>query len=284
MLHLSPPCQFFSPAHTRDAAHDDENIFALFGCSTLIDTVRPRLATVEQTFGITWDKHSEYYHALVGMFTQFGYSVRWKVVKLKDWGLAQDRKRLIMIAAAPGEVLPTFPPSTHGPNLKSYNTIGKALSMVKQRDPLHNLTTVKWHQPPRRPFDADRLADTITTGGSTSYHPSGERNYTIREYACLQGFPNCHRFLGTKTQIIKQIGNAFAPNTVEVLYRHLMKSLLDSDGISDRGVDVEVVNLEPDVMIVDDDSLYGATAVGSGNEYVDLEMPRGNQATMIDLT
>ncbi|CEJ91253.1 hypothetical protein VHEMI06977 [[Torrubiella] hemipterigena] len=218
------------------------------------------------------------------MFTQFGYSVRWKVVKLKDWGLAQDRKRLIMIAAAPGEILPIFPPSTHGPGLKHYNTIGEALSMVKQRDPLHNLTTVKWHHPPRRPFDADRLADTITTGGSASYHPSGQRNYTMREYACLQGFPNCHRFLGTKTQIIKQIGNAFAPNTVEVLYRHLMKSLLDSDGISDHAVHVEVVDLEPDVLIVDDDSFYRTTVDGSGNEYVDLEMQRGNQVAMIDLT
>lgn len=288
MLHLSPPCQFFSPAHTRAAAHDDDNIFALFGCCTIIDKVRPRLVTLEQTFGITWDKHTEYYNALVGMFTQFDYSVRWKVVHLKDWGLAQDRKRLIMIAAAPGEQLPTFPPATHGNGtggLKPYNTIGKAIANIRRRDPLHNLDTVKLHHPPRQPLDPNRLADTITTSGSTSYHPSGERNYTLREFACLQGFPTCHRFVGTKTQITKQIGNAFAPNTVEVLYRHLMQSLLESDGHSCDERDMDVIDIEPDVLIIGDDDFDGMTMISSTDELVDLDMQeQDDQISFVDLT
>lgn len=236
VLHLSPPCQFFSPAHTHQSVHDDDNIFALFGCSTLINKLRPRLITLEQTFGITHERHNVYLRALIGDYTQMGYSVRWKVVRLCTWGLAQDRKRLIILAAAPGEKLPPFPRATHSENgaggLKPFVTIQRAISSIRLGDDLHDLESVKYFRPRRAPLDANKLAGTITTGGSEVYHPDGTRDFTLREYASLQGFPKYHKFRGTKTGIRKQIGNAFPSNTVYVLYRHLEAWLLHQDGMA----------------------------------------------------
>ncbi|KAL7928481.1 S-adenosyl-L-methionine-dependent methyltransferase [Trichoderma chlorosporum] len=233
VLHLSPPCQYFSPAHTRECAHDDTNIFALFGCHELINKLRPRLVTLEQTFGITHERHHQYLRALIGDYTQLGYSVRWKVVRLCTWGLAQDRKRLIILAAAPGEKLPPFPEPTHSENgvggLEPYTSIRKAISSIRVGDDLHNLDNVKYYRPRRAPLDLDRLAGTITTGGSEVYYPDGTRDFTLREYASIQGFPKYHKFIGTKTCIRKQIGNAFPSNTVRVLYRHLENWLLEQD-------------------------------------------------------
>lgn len=253
VLHLSPPCQYFSPAHTREAAHDDENIFSLFGCNELINKIRPRLITVEQTFGIVRDRHRLYLQTLIGDFTQFGYSVRWKVVRLCTWGSAQDRKRLIMIAAAPGEVLPPFPYATHSERgvggLEPFTTIRRAIGGIRRGDDLHDLRDTKHYNPRKPPLDADRLSGTITTGGSEAYYPDGTRDYTLREYACLQGFPKHHRFIGNKTRVKKQIGNAFPPNTVQVLYKHLEEWMLKEDGMTlDRG------SADNFVIIDDDDS------------------------------
>lgn len=236
VLHLSPPCQYFSPAHTHQSVHDDTNIFALFGCHSLIDKLRPRLITLEQTFGITHERHHQYLRALIGDYTQLGYSVRWKVVRLCTWGLAQDRKRLIILAAAPGEKLPPFPQPTHSENgadgLEPLTTIRKAIASIRVGDDLHNLDNVKYFRPRRAPLDPDRLAGTITTGGNDVYYPDGTRDFTIREYACIQGFPRYHKFIGTKTCIRKQIGNAFPSNTVRVLYQHLENWLLQQDGMA----------------------------------------------------
>ncbi|CAH0017034.1 unnamed protein product [Clonostachys rhizophaga] len=235
-LHLSPPCQFFSPAHTRESVHDDTNIFALFSCGSLIDKVRPRIVTVEQTFGITHDRHRMYLCTLINDFTQYGYSVRWKIVKLCTWGSAQDRKRLIMIAAAPGERLPPYPDALYSENgaggLKPFVTIREALQGIRQSDPLHDTSTVKHFEPPRPSYNPDRLAGTLTTSGSDSCYPDGTRDFTLREFACLQGFPWYHRFRGTRTSIKRQIGNAFPPNTVMVLYQHLESWLLKQDGMT----------------------------------------------------
>ncbi|MCY7287609.1 MAG: DNA cytosine methyltransferase, partial [Cryobacterium sp.] len=39
-------------------------------------------------------------------------------------------------------------------------------------------------------------------------HPSADRAITHFEAAVLQGFPHDHKFVGSKTAIAKQIGNA----------------------------------------------------------------------------
>jgi DNA (cytosine-5)-methyltransferase 1 len=236
VLHLSPPCQFFSPAHTRNTAHDDDHIFALLGGNALVSKTRPRLVTLEQTFGITFKRHTVYLGALIGDLTQFGYSVRWRVVRLATWGSAQDRKRLIVIAAAPGEKLPPFPPPTHANQgsggLRPLRTIRDAIADIPPGDELHNLERVKRYAPTKAPYDANRPSLTITTASTNAYHPDGSRDFTLREYASLQGFPIHHRFHGNRSEVKRQIGNAFPPDTVEVLYRHLKAWLEVQDRVA----------------------------------------------------
>ncbi|KAF2971678.1 hypothetical protein GQX73_g1842 [Xylaria multiplex] len=86
VLHLSPPCQYWSPAHTVVGVNDGANIKALSACHELINKLRPRLFTLEQTYGILHPKFEFYFNRLVHGFTQYNYSVRWKIVNLVDWG------------------------------------------------------------------------------------------------------------------------------------------------------------------------------------------------------
>ncbi|GAO15965.1 hypothetical protein UVI_02055450 [Ustilaginoidea virens] len=238
VLHLSPPCQYFSPAHTRPSQSDEQNIDALTCCSALINNLRPRLVTVEQTFGLTFRRHREYLNSLIGDLTSFGFSVRWKVVDLRLWGSVQSRKRLIIIAAGPGERLPLFPSATHSNNnnlhdgLIPYTTIRKALEKIQHGDELHDLSSTKRFHPRRTPLSFDAQVGTICTGGNDFYYPDGSREYTLREYACLQGFPISHVFRGTKGTVKRHIGNAFPPNTVKILYKHLERCLLRQDRVA----------------------------------------------------
>ena len=100
ILHLSPPCQPYSPAHTVVGKDDDRNTASLFAVTMLLKRTRPRVVTVENTFGLE-RRHFLYMNALVNLFTCVGveYSIRWKIVNLKDFGGPQSRKRLIVIAS-----------------------------------------------------------------------------------------------------------------------------------------------------------------------------------------
>jgi DNA (cytosine-5)-methyltransferase 1 len=111
ILHLSPPCQVWSPVHTVPGRDDEQNFTSLFACEEVLKKARPRIVTLEQTFGILHPKFSHAFNALIQTFTFYGYSISWQLVELQRWGLPQRRHRLIILAA--GYVFPYFHLQSH---------------------------------------------------------------------------------------------------------------------------------------------------------------------------
>lgn len=111
VVHLSPPCQPHSPAHTIAGKDDDRNEASLFCVRQCLEAARPRIVTLEQTDGIL--NREEWFRSLVMMFTDLGFSLSWKVLHGVEYGVPQKRKRLFLLAAR--FVLPFpqafFPPS-----------------------------------------------------------------------------------------------------------------------------------------------------------------------------
>ena len=100
ICHMSPPCQFFSPLHTSDGKDDDMNTASLFAIEGLLKKAKPRVVTLEETAGIVRiGSHKDYFNAVINMFTSQGFSVRCKVLSCADFGISQQRKRLVIIAS-----------------------------------------------------------------------------------------------------------------------------------------------------------------------------------------
>jgi DNA (cytosine-5)-methyltransferase 1 len=77
----------------------------------------------------------------------------------------------------------------------------------------------------------------MTCSGGQNYHPSGKRDLTLREYATLQGFPDCHVFKGSYVK--KQIGNAVPPCVAKVLFESIKKDLDAVDGVKEAAFLIE---------------------------------------------
>ena len=100
ILHLSPPCQIFSPAHTRPGRNDESNGASFLATEELIKKARPRIVTLEETFGLTRTLDNLlWFNAMIQVLTKLGFSVRWKVFDLQEYGLPQPRRRLFLIAS-----------------------------------------------------------------------------------------------------------------------------------------------------------------------------------------
>lgn len=61
-------------------------------------------------------------------------------------------------------------------------------------------------------------------------HPEQDRPITHREAARLMGFPDDFRFIGSKTEIARQIGNAVPPPLAGAI-AHSVKAALDADAV-----------------------------------------------------
>lgn len=277
ILHLSPPCQVWSPAHTVPGRNDEINEAILFSCGPVLRKLKPRLFTLEQTFGILHDRFSQYFSRLMADFTECGYSTRWAVLNLATFGVPQPRKRLIILGAGPGESLPDFPKPTHSldgrtrPGFKPLVTVRQAL------EPLcNNVHSGIDHQPvplriPKPPWDPDRiLNNTITcNGGRDNYHWDGTREFTIAEFALLQGFPLEHIFVGSKTDKKRQIGNAFPPKVVKTFYEHLIGWLDQTDGIRNRPKGLPPPGAVVYDLEIEDLASGGIKSIGSGSSLDD---------------
>lgn len=230
VLHISPPCQFFSPAHTREGKLDEQNTASQTAIQELIERCKPRVVVVEQTAGLFQaEKHRPWFNALINIFTSKGFSIRWKVLHCADYGVPQSRRRLFIIASCPGEPLPPFPSPTHSKTeadgLKPWVTINSAINNIPAEWPDHEIDACIPRREEAR--SGNELCRTICTGGDGIIHPSGRRDFTDRELANLQTFPLCHKF-GWK-EVRKQIGNAVPPLMGKAILDCVIKSMRDFD-------------------------------------------------------
>ena len=259
IAHFSPPCQVFSKCHTTAGQNDDANYAASFCIAELLEKLKPRVVTMENTSGLSSD-HKEVMIAILNQFVRQGYSISWGILNAADYGVPQVRKRLILIGTACvpsiqscyrspsfdltciriGEAPLQLPRPTHAQHGTAsrprWTTIRDAIYALPANAMNHQPSPrPKGHWPkPRRSWDTQ--ARTITTVGGTSYHPSGDRHFTPRELACLQTFPIDHRFANyfagrrvADCHIKRQVGNAVPPAMFSHLYRWVAEHLAKTD-------------------------------------------------------
>jgi DNA (cytosine-5)-methyltransferase 1 len=229
VLHISFPCQPHSPVHTVEGRNDMDNIATGYSVVPILRKSKPRIVTFEQTSGIVTHNGGVHFRAMIHQITDAGYSLRWKICNLAEYGNVQPRKRLIIIAACPGEILPPFPEPTHGLGLGKlpFVTVHDVLSRILNTEVPHNMRY--FTRKNVQPYDARKpLQHCITCDGATP-HPSGKRTFTLFELAALQGFLPTHQFFGTATDIRKQIGNAVPSMFAKALFERITQSLQESD-------------------------------------------------------
>ncbi|KAH7116783.1 S-adenosyl-L-methionine-dependent methyltransferase [Dendryphion nanum] len=237
ILHLSPPCCYWSPAHTNVGQNDQANFEAIYTVGPILRKVKPRVATLEQTFGLlTSVEHQKNFKLLMYDMLNAGYDVRYKIANMAEYGLPQRRKRLLIIAARRGTPLPPFPKPTHGDagsGLKRFTSVYDALLPIRCSIASGTATHDEYHQPKQMnhtnkdPYDPHNsmLPGCITTGGGGNYHYSGHRRYTAREMSLFQSFSLTYIFTGSNTEALKQIGNAFPPIMAESMYCVIAQTL-----------------------------------------------------------
>lgn len=231
-----PPCQPFSVIGYQRGPRDPRD-----GIPTLLDAVeryRPKLAMIENVRGLLYRNRS-YLDAVVKELERFGYKVDCRLLRATDFGVPQNRERVVIVASESRFDWPekmVAKPVTAGVALGELALAappdGKYLTASQDRYIGVYEQKSKCVRP--RDLHLDRPARTLTCrnlGASTSdmqrikLSDGRRRMLTSREGARLQSFPDWFRFVGKDYSVAKQIGNAVPPLMAHALAIQIMKSL-----------------------------------------------------------
>ena len=236
------PCQAFSLAGQRKGFADDYKGMSrgtlFFDVARICSEHKPKVIFCENVKGLTIHDKGRTFKIIVNTLREIGYTVFYKVLNSKDFGVPQNRERIYIAAfrndTAPGEFI--FPASTD--DTKRIKDILEEKS-VSARYYLSDcyLETLKKHKARHEAKgngfgyevrSLDDIAGAIVCGGmgrernlivdkrQTDLTPvthikgkineEGIRKMTPREWARLQGFPDNYTLPLADVHLYKQLG------------------------------------------------------------------------------
>ena len=244
------PCQGYSQGGRRSDSDPINYLYREF--DRALRAIRPLAFVVENVDGMRFIQNKPLLNAQLVRFRSAGYRVTWQAVDAKSYGLAQDRKRVLLVGIRTSENKTfKFPTATHGaaPGLQPLATMRNVIWHLRKAPPgSYNAEPMHWYYLSRnrwRGWD-DQARCVVAHWRHVGLHPDSPqlqrvhtdkwvfaesgpaRRLSYLECAALQGFPDPAAF-GKRGVPVRErfraIGNAVPPPLFEAVAHELVATL-----------------------------------------------------------
>jgi len=104
-----PPCQGFSTLTNTSSKRDPRNNLVL-EMARLVEEIRPRAVMMENVPGLA-DRGKRLFNRFLKTLEDLNYQYTWDVLQVANYGIPQNRRRLVLFASRGGEL--SLPEPTH---------------------------------------------------------------------------------------------------------------------------------------------------------------------------
>lgn len=233
------PCQPFSHAGKK-LGFEDLRGTLFFNVASIISNKRPKVVVLENVRGLVSHDGGKTFKRIIEVLEQdLGYSVFHKILNAKDFGVAQNRARIFIVAFRDQVSDFEFPEPTG-----QKTQLADVLIPNANRSGKYTISDKLWASHQRR--KADHLAkgngfgyrlfnrkSPYSSTISARYYKDGSeilieqrdknpRKLTPREAANLQGFPETFVIPVSDNQAYRQFGNAVTVPVVRALSKKLV--------------------------------------------------------------
>ena len=223
------PCQGFSMAGNRVISDPRNSLY--LEMLEIVKNVKPDYVVMENVEGLRSMLDGKVETQIINDYKEIGYEINVTTLNAADYGVAQQRRRVIFIGNRIGNKN-YHPKPLYEPN--NYKTLGSAINRFMNIDENKSINHVftrhtdemkkrlanvpegsslfknysdSWKKSPW-----DKPSCTIKENhGAVNIHPKLPRVLTAREIAAIQSFPDDFIFQGAKKWQLVQIGNAVPP-------------------------------------------------------------------------
>ena len=239
ILLASPACQGHSAARGKDRPQHDAMRATAWAIIACVEANMPSRILVENVPAFAnWALYPTWKQAL----ETYGYTVREQILNAADFGVPQDRHRMIVSASLDGPLQLTDPGTPHA-------SLGSCLDWDSARwSPIHKpgraQATVQQIEAAKAKHAArfaivyngsrnhgrslDRPSPTVMTVDSLALvdvEKDAMRMLTVDEYRRVMSFRDDYKLASTKANSVKLLGNAVPPLMAENLVHQAVASL-----------------------------------------------------------
>ena len=217
------PCLGFTIANGKNRDLNSQYNTLYLEYARILKAKQPKYFLVENVAGIQSGKgfKENFYEKILPTFESCGYSVKYSILNASDFGVAQNRKRVIIIGQRFDIAQSVEFPKPLGTKPKTlFEAIGDLPLDYDDKIPNHtgsrHIVRINGYVG-NRALRWDKPAPTITGRGSRGGgavihpHPNLHRRLSVRECARIQSFDDDFIFCGSNGAAYAQIGNAVPP-------------------------------------------------------------------------
>lgn len=246
------PCQAFSYAGKKMGLSDARGTMFYY-YAQILKQLLPKMFLAENVRGLLNHDEGRTFSLMLKVFSDIGYTVKWKVLRALDYDVAQKRERLVMVGIR-NDLVEKYNFGYSLPQPFGYElTLGDILRDVPKSDGAKYPESKKkvldlvppggyWRDLPNE-IAKDFMGKSYFSGGGRTgmarrlswdepsltltcspaqkqterCHPDETRPFTVREYARIQSFPDDWVFDCSMNNAYKQIGNAVPVNMAKAI-------------------------------------------------------------------
>lgn len=230
------PCQPFSIIGNREGFNDIRGTL-FFDIARILRAKRPPAFILENVRQLATHGQGKTIAKIITTLKKVGYSVDYKILDARNFGLPQKRERVLIVGMLnglsgfewPGKKIPMKPLS------KILETDKKQLAgfyvsdhIKEKRKAQHRaeISPAIWHENKGGNIASHPFSCALRAGASYNYLlVDGKRRLTPREMLRLQGFSDKFKIVCTYQQIRKQAGNAVPVPLIKAVAENLKHAL-----------------------------------------------------------
>jgi len=237
------PCQAFSIAGKR-AGFNDTRGTLFFDLARILRAKQPRLFVFENVKGLLSHDNGNTFRTIIATIDELGYDCQWQVLNSKNYGVPQNRERIIIVGHLRGTPRPEVFPIARANSQAIEQINNPSHSNDQVYDPNGISPTLNTAQGGnRQPFIIGGLqahASTMVNCSTALMEAMGKdgghtpmvnaiRRLTPLECERLQGFPdNWTKYLSdgsltSDTQRYKMCGNAVNTNVIQAVFEKILE-------------------------------------------------------------
>lgn len=258
------PCQPFSISGKKEGFADTRGTL-FFDVLRIAEYKKPDVLVLENVKHLVHHDNGRTLQVILRSLRELDYKVNWRLMNAKDFGVPQNRERIIIIASKGHEfdfdLMPLCEPvqlkdfldkegnfeyldpeeytiledeqiKVQNSGLKFVGYRNKKIRTVGVRPGTEHLSRV--HKQPNRIYSTDGVHPTIpsqeTSGRFFIYHEGRVRKLTLRECYRIMGFPDDFKLVEPIGSCYLRIGNSVCVPLFEAIGRQIDSQILSKKG------------------------------------------------------